>query len=194
MAVKTREKLIEVARQLFARKGVAKTTINDIAEASAKGRRTVYTYFRNKKEIYDAVIEAESDRMVQGLRKIAEGAESVPLRMSRFLLYRLTNDILHDSAKSWWTRLDIRRTMRIKRLIRDKVGAMLSRLIHEGIADGSLLPDRCRQLEKFIYVCLDSFDSESIDTHTDKDAPYALVRFIMTDICADGTVFAFPEA
>ena len=58
--VRTRELLIDVARQLFARQGVAATTMNDIAEASGKGRRTIYTYFKNKNEIYWAVVEAES--------------------------------------------------------------------------------------------------------------------------------------
>jgi len=42
---KTRQKLVDVARQLFARNGVANTTMNDIAVASGKGRRTLYTYF-----------------------------------------------------------------------------------------------------------------------------------------------------
>ena len=41
MAVsKTRAKLVDVARQLFAKKGVDDTTMNDIAVASKKGRRT----------------------------------------------------------------------------------------------------------------------------------------------------------
>ena len=33
--------------------------MNDIAEASQRGRRTLYTYFGNKIEIYKAVVEAE---------------------------------------------------------------------------------------------------------------------------------------
>lgn len=41
MVAKTREKLIEVARQLFIHKGVENTTISDIANASDKGRRTI---------------------------------------------------------------------------------------------------------------------------------------------------------
>ena len=64
MVVKTREKLIEVARQLFAYKGIENTTMNDIANASDKGRRTIYTYFKNKKEIYNAVIEQESEKLI----------------------------------------------------------------------------------------------------------------------------------
>ena len=56
MVLKTREKLIEIARQLFAHKGIENTTMNDIASASDKGRRTIYTYFRSKRDIYNAVV------------------------------------------------------------------------------------------------------------------------------------------
>ncbi len=33
--------------------------MNDIAEASGKGRRTLYTYFRSKEDVYSAVINGE---------------------------------------------------------------------------------------------------------------------------------------
>ena len=39
---KTKAKLVDVARQLFAKMGVENTTMNDIALASKKGRRTLY--------------------------------------------------------------------------------------------------------------------------------------------------------
>ena len=55
----TKRMLIEVARTLFAKNGKKEVTMNDIAEASNKGRRTLYTYFNNKEEIYKAVIEKE---------------------------------------------------------------------------------------------------------------------------------------
>ena len=45
---KTRQKLVDVARQLFAMKGMENTTMNDIAVASGKVRRTRYTYFKSK--------------------------------------------------------------------------------------------------------------------------------------------------
>ena len=52
-----------MARQLFAKNGVENTTMNDIAEASQRGRRTLYTYFANKTEIYKAVVESEFDAL-----------------------------------------------------------------------------------------------------------------------------------
>ena len=65
---KTRQKLVDVARQLFAKQGFDDTTMNDIAQASGKGRRTLYTYFKNKEEIYYAVIEAEMERLTDSMK------------------------------------------------------------------------------------------------------------------------------
>lgn len=77
MAVsKTRLKLVEVARILFAKKGLENTTMNDIAVASKKGRRTLYTYFKNKEELYYAVIETELERLTQKMSEVA--AQNIP--------------------------------------------------------------------------------------------------------------------
>ncbi|MBQ6653086.1 MAG: TetR/AcrR family transcriptional regulator [Prevotella sp.] len=68
---KTRQLLVDVARQLFAKKGMENTTMNDIAVASGKGRRTLYTYFKSKEEIYYAVIESELERLSDQLDEVA---------------------------------------------------------------------------------------------------------------------------
>ncbi len=68
---KTRQKLVDVARQLFAKKGLESTTMNDIAVASGKGRRTLYTYFKSKEDIYSAVIASELERLSDKLDEVA---------------------------------------------------------------------------------------------------------------------------
>ncbi len=68
---KTRKLLVDVARGIFAKAGLEGTTMNDIAVASGKGRRTLYTYFKNIREIYYAVIEEELDRMSERMREVA---------------------------------------------------------------------------------------------------------------------------
>ena len=73
MAVeKTRNKLIEVARMLFAKNGIEETTMNDIALASGKGRRTLYTYFKSKEDIYEAVVQYELDLMAEKMAEVAK--------------------------------------------------------------------------------------------------------------------------
>ena len=68
---KTRQTLVDVARKLFAKNGLENTTMNDIAVASGKGRRTLYTYFKNKDDIYSAVIASELERLSDKLDEVA---------------------------------------------------------------------------------------------------------------------------
>lgn len=68
---KTRQKLVDVARQLFAKNGLENTTMNDIALASDKGRRTLYTYFKSKEDVYYAVIESELERLSDKMDEVA---------------------------------------------------------------------------------------------------------------------------
>ena len=81
MAVsKTKAKLVDVARQLFAKMGVENTTMNDIALASKKGRRTLYTYFKSKEDIYMAVVESELDMLSDMMKLRSDTAMfAVPL-------------------------------------------------------------------------------------------------------------------
>ena len=68
---KTRNRLVECARELFARQGFEATTMNDIARESGKGRRTLYTYFKSKDDIYFAVIETELERLSDRLDELS---------------------------------------------------------------------------------------------------------------------------
>lgn len=69
---KTKLQLIDVARELFGSSGKAKVTMNEIAEASNKGRRTLYTYFKNKDEVYRAVVDNELRIVIEALKANAK--------------------------------------------------------------------------------------------------------------------------
>ena len=62
---------MDVARQHTAKNGVENTTMNDIALTSGKGRRTLYTYFSRKEDVYSAVIESELERLSDKLDEVA---------------------------------------------------------------------------------------------------------------------------
>jgi AcrR family transcriptional regulator len=86
---KTRDMLVDVARQLFARMGVDNTTMNDIAQASSKGRRTLYTYFKSKNDIYQAVIETELDKLYRMLLDVASKDLPADEKLITFIYTRL---------------------------------------------------------------------------------------------------------
>ena len=54
---------------MFAKYGKRNITMNDIAEASSRGRRTLYTYFNNKEDIFKAVVNKELNYLSEELTK-----------------------------------------------------------------------------------------------------------------------------
>lgn len=86
---KTKAKLVDVARQLFAKMGVENTTMNDIALASKKGRRTLYTYFKSKEEIYAAVVESELDILSDMMKRVADKDISPDRKLIEMIYTRL---------------------------------------------------------------------------------------------------------
>lgn len=161
---KTRERLIEVARQLFLRKGVENTTMLDIANASEKGRRTIYTYFRNKREIHQAVIESESERMVSRQRRIQ--AEDIPPlnKLEAFMRARLemlrcpTSQHRRDGIPLL-SFIDGGRIGKTRRLAAQKEMEILRCIIDEGIEKGEFDPQQARRLSPLLVMVMQGIDS-----------------------------------
>ncbi len=147
MVLKTREKLIEVARQLFAHKGIENTTMSDIANASDKGRRTIYTYFKNKLEIYNAVIERESEHLVERLRGIASSDISATEKLMMFIDVRLQivrETIDHQSDNPMLRTLfirEVKRMERIRNMAIEKELDLIQNILDEGLESGEFSPE-----------------------------------------------------
>lgn len=52
----TRDRILDVAEQLFAQKGLAGTAVRDIARAAGLTAPSLYNYFEGKQALYEAVI------------------------------------------------------------------------------------------------------------------------------------------
>lgn len=145
MVSKTRERFIEVARQLFARKGVENTTMNDIASASSKGRRTIYTYFKSKREIFNAVIASETEELLSRLNKVVQMDINPREKLIRYISCRFDtmSEIVsrNGSLKAGFFR-DVRKVDRARRLITDKESLLLKKLLEQGVEEGVFaIPD-----------------------------------------------------
>ena len=137
--VKTRQKLVEVARELFARKGVEATTMNDIAQASERGRRTLYTYFRNKEEIYYAVIEGELERLSDEMDRVA-GLDIGPEQKILLLIYTHLRMIKETVGRNGSLRAEFFRNIWMVEKVRKPFDAeereIIRRVLEEGIDKG----------------------------------------------------------
>lgn len=154
MVLKTRDKLIEVARQLFAQKGEENTTMNDIAIASEKGRRTIYTYFKNKREILNAVVKAESDKIVEKLIDIPRQPLPPEQKLMNFIFIRfeIIKELVsrNGSLRAGFFR-DIRKVDRARRATISKEASILKQILSEGVEKGVF---RVRHIEETASVMI----------------------------------------
>ena len=133
--LKTRAKLVDVARQLFAKKGVEDTTMNDIAQASKKGRRTLYTYFKSKEQIYMAVVESELEMLSTQMEKAASKPISPDKKILELIMTHL-DAIKMVVYRNGTLRADFFRDIwRVEAMRKDfdrKETALFRRVLHEG--------------------------------------------------------------
>jgi len=136
---KTRQLLLDVARQLFAKMGVTNTTMNDIATASKKGRRTLYIYFKSKEDIYYAVVEQEMSKLVDALEVVTQENMAPQDKLVKYIYTHL--DTIRDIVKSNGSLRadffnDIKTVERVRRKVNVKELAMLKTIIQEGVSLG----------------------------------------------------------
>ncbi len=194
MTLKTRDKLIEVARQLFARKGVENTTMLDIANASEKGRRTIYTYFKNKREIHQAVIEHESDQIVTRQREILGSEESAIQKLRQFMEARFNIIICPTGRRErsdgfqLLMRFDMSRADKTRRMAAKKEIEILRAILDEGMRAGEFSPAQAARAQVMIVTIMKGFDTPGYaplldDCHTDLDqARRDLIEFTIAGI------------
>lgn len=64
-----RKSILMAARDLFVEHAFDELTIESIAEAAAVSKATLYQYFNNKADIYDAILMSDVAELVDGLEK-----------------------------------------------------------------------------------------------------------------------------
>ena len=154
---KTRQVLVDVARQLFAKSGMENTTMNDIAQASGKGRRTLYTYFSSKEEIYAAVIESELERLSDKLDEVVAMKMS-PQEKIIELIYTHPRSIRESVVRNGNLRAEFFRNIWMVEKCRKKFDAdeidIFRKVYAEGKADGEFDIDNVDMVADITHYCI----------------------------------------
>lgn len=154
---KTRQKLIDIARQLFAKRGVTNTTMNDIAVASGKGRRTLYTYFNSKEEVYSAVIESELERLSDKLDEVA-AMKMRPLDKVIELIYTHLSMIRETVVRNGNLRAEFFRNIwmveKVRKKFDDNEIDLFSKVYQDGKADGEFDIDDVNLVADITHYCI----------------------------------------
>ena len=135
-----KERIIEAARDLFARFGLRKTSVQEIARASHMAKGSLYYYFRSKAEVFEAVVQEELDRLWDVTREAVEAAKDPERKISEFVLTRMRElkrlanayATLHDEYLEHLGFVEKIRGRTLQREI-----DMIAGILKEGIASGA---------------------------------------------------------
>ena len=155
--LETRAKLVDVARQLFAKKGVEDTTMNDIAQASKKGRRTLYTYFKSKEQIYMAVVESELEMLSTQMEKAASKPVSPDKKILELIMTHLDAIKMvvyrNGTLRADFFR-DIWRVEAMRKEFDRKETAVFRRVLHEGKEQNLFDIDNVEITADILHYCI----------------------------------------
>ena len=186
---KTRQRLIEVARELFAKNGLEATTMNDIAKASGRGRRTLYTYFRHKEEIYYAVIEEElallSEKM-EGVTKMhAEPEEKIFALIYTHLSIIRETVLRNGSLRAEFFR-DIWMVEKFRRTFDEKEHRILQLVLQEGIDKGRFRIENVGLMTDILHYSVKGLEVpyiyDRLGDGLTEDETYPIVRGILVRV------------
>jgi AcrR family transcriptional regulator len=138
-----RERLFRSALALFATKGYAETTVEDITEAADVGKGTFFNYFPSKEHVLMAFAEMQLSRLESVIREAEQS--DLPMReVMRTLVMRMTEEPIRNPAivrallQANLSSVPVRGEM-VR--IHDRNRALLGRLIRHGQERGEIRND-----------------------------------------------------
>lgn len=95
-ALATRDHILDTAERVFHRKGVSRTSLDELARAAGVTRGAIYWHFKNKAELFDAMMQRVSLPMEGMTARAGADDQDNPLasvrRCALTVLERLTSD------------------------------------------------------------------------------------------------------
>lgn len=85
-----RSTIVDAAQNLFARFGLAKTTIEDIAKKVGMGKASLYYYFRSKESIFKEVVDKEGKTLKEKILKAVNSQNTPQDKIRSYFITRMT--------------------------------------------------------------------------------------------------------
>ncbi len=168
----TKEHILKAAGKVFERFGFNKASMNDIAVAAQKGRRTIYMHFGSKEEVFKAVIDKEVSVLVIKLEAIV--ARSIPPdEKLRVYMHTRMNAIKELSVYYDALRQDLRNNIGIVERLREEYDALetglIKTILDEGNSKGIFAIDDTQLMAEAFVMATKGFELPIFMGRTDFD-------------------------
>ncbi|HQJ47148.1 MAG TPA: TetR/AcrR family transcriptional regulator, partial [Ignavibacteriaceae bacterium] len=97
-----KSQIIKAAAKRFARHGLAKTTLDEVARDIRIGKATIYHYFISKDELYFATLKWECENFIETIKSVfAAEDEQLISKLNNYISLKEsiseTNKLIHES-------------------------------------------------------------------------------------------------
>lgn len=164
----TKQAFIKTARKLFAEHGFQGTTMHAIAQGAGKSRRTLYTYFSTKQDVYMEVIQME----LQNLYEELEDFVNRPLPpMEKLMQYIARRQVAVNDVVKWNGSLEAEffndiATVERARLRFDVLErGLISRILREGVESGAFRHLDLKRTALLLHACMKGLEVPFIRGH-----------------------------
>jgi|SRR5580704_8346822 AcrR family transcriptional regulator len=139
----TQQEILRAALRLYQKFGPTKVTMDDVATESGRSRTSLYYYYKNRDEIYQAVVEKIADEMAVEIRREVAAAESLPDKIYAFCFSKIkASGNWKKVLAAMWTAMSAEEQSRHGRLM----ATLHTRLIyHESMILNETLADAARR-------------------------------------------------
>lgn len=184
----SKEAILNQALAIFSRLGFNKTTMADIANASNRGRRTIYTYFKSKEEVFDAVVERELDKVLEEINLKLECVERADEKLAIYIETRLNaiiklskyHEALHIAYLQNYKRVEY-----MRRKLDKAESEILNQIIEQGkqqnifeITDNAVILKNLSVLIRGVEFILIKEESEALTDEHIENLKYLLLNGI----------------
>ncbi|MFZ5979374.1 MAG: TetR/AcrR family transcriptional regulator [Candidatus Zixiibacteriota bacterium] len=88
--METQQSILKAAQSLFAQLGLKKVTTDDIARKAHVSKTTIYKFFKNKKEIFDLVVQQEAESIIRDIKGAIEPETTVKAKLRAHLIIHIS--------------------------------------------------------------------------------------------------------
>lgn len=139
------EEILQAALRLYQKFGPGKVTMDDIATASGRGRTSLYYYYKNRDEIYQAVMDKVAGEMAIEMRRAVRAVEKLEDKIYAFCYTKIkTSENWKNVLDTIWTAMTVEEQ---SRHAKGMFGLHNKLLYHEGVILNEVLIDAARASE-----------------------------------------------
>jgi len=156
-----KDAILKAAQEIFSKYGYKKTTLDDIARYIGKGKSALYYYYKNKEQIFEAVLAFEVNQLKDELLTALEAEKNPQDKLRRYILKRM--ELYHNLVnyyggiqREYLENLSV--IEKIRKQYDEQEHEMISEIIKEGVDQGKFISKNISLTASAIILAMKGFE------------------------------------